>query len=68
MTTDNTGTAVTDNGMEQWQTFRSSVTHRRMVQYNFCTTSGKLFSCVARSLEKARIKRDVWLSKWAEME
>jgi hypothetical protein len=34
-----------------------------MVQYDYRTESGKLFSCIAPNLQAARKKRDEWLAK-----
>lgn len=43
-----------------------SPSHRpgqRFVQYDYRHTNGELFSCVAATLNKCRVKRDNWLSK-----
>lgn len=54
------------NGQEQWEEFLSRVTARYeekiLVQYDYRNSNGKLFSCIARTLEEARQKRN----KWAE--
>ncbi len=34
-----------------------------MVQYDYRNDIGELFSCVAKTLEQARVKRDKWLDK-----
>ena len=52
-------------GQEQYEFF--NVRHLRKnatrVQYDYRHTDGKLFSCVAKTLEDARAKRDPWLAK-----
>jgi hypothetical protein len=51
------------NGQEDYVKF--SPVHRpnqTFYQYDYRHTDGELFSCVASSLEKCRIKRNTWLS------
>jgi hypothetical protein len=50
-------------GTEAYTTF--SPAHRPnqiLYQYDYRHTDGKLFSCVAPTLEKCREKRDEWLN------
>jgi len=53
------------NGQEQWEnfSFRSNKrgSHKERIQYDYRTDNGKLFSCIAKSLEEARQKRDKWI-------
>lgn len=60
MKTDMNGCSTTKPGKEQWEEFDSAVFGTR-VQYDYRTPQGKLFSCIAKSLDEARQKRDKWL-------
>ena len=51
------------NGQEQHETFKSSVTRKKAVQYDYRDTDGELFSCVRPTLESCRAARDAWLEK-----
>lgn len=59
MKTDISGVSQCLNGHENYEYFRTRF--GKMIQYDYRTESGKLFSCVAKSLEQARKKRDAWL-------
>lgn len=63
MKTDRNGCSTTSPGEEQWEVYYSSASRQEMVQYDYRTTWGKLFSCVAKTLDEARRKRDAWLEK-----
>lgn len=62
MKTDVNGCSTTAAGSEQWEEY-TSITGREMVQYDYRTPQGKLFSCVAPSVDVARARRDAWLVK-----
>jgi len=62
MKTDVNGCSTTAAGQEQWEEY-TSISGREMVQYDYRTPQGKLFSCVAPSLSAARACRDSWLVK-----
>lgn len=47
------------NGQESYEPFWSF--GHEFVEYDYQTEDGKLFSCVAATLTKAREKRDEWL-------
>lgn len=56
------------NGHEQYEFFEVELFARRRkdatrVQYDYRAEDGELFSCVAKTLEDARAKRDQWLAK-----
>lgn len=56
------------NSQEQYEFFEVEHLARRgkdatRIQYDYRAENGKLFSCVAKSLEDARAKRDQWLMK-----
>lgn len=58
------------NGQEQYEFFEVEHFVRRgkdttRIQYDYRAENGKLFSCVAKSLEDTRAKRDQWLMKTA---
>lgn len=52
-----------ENGHEQYEEFPSVVRKSNWIQYDYRHTDGELFSCVARTLEICREKRDLWLKK-----
>ncbi len=47
-------------GQEQYESFRSSITKKTCIQYDYRNEAGKLFSCVKSTLEKCRAARDEW--------
>ena len=60
---------TTANGQEQYETFRSRVTKKDMVQYDYRDTDGELYSCSGKTLDTCRAKRDAWLklkAGWAK--
>jgi hypothetical protein len=61
MKTDVNGCSTTEVGQEQWEYFYSYLTGFYRVQYDYRSTDGKLFSCIAKDLDQAREKRDKWL-------
>lgn len=63
MKSDVNGCSTTANGVEQSETFYSAIANGYRVQYDYRTPGGKLFSCVAKTLEDARRRRDNWLKK-----
>lgn len=63
MKTDVKGCSTTLAGSEHWEKAYMSMARREMVQYDYRTPQGRLFSCMASSLDEARKKRDDWISK-----
>lgn len=63
MKTDVNGCSTCPKGTEQYEEYYSRVSRGNRVQYDYRTPEGKLFSCVAKTLEDARAKRDEWLKK-----
>jgi hypothetical protein len=61
MKTDRNGCSTTAAGQEQCE--HCTIGGKRMVQYDYRAPDGKLFSCVAPSLEIARIRRDRWMKE-----
>lgn len=64
---DEHGCSVCIAGHENYTTFQyNSRTMRkkfeRMVQYDYRTPNGELFSCVAKTLDECRKRRDTWLA------
>lgn len=51
-------------GQEQHETFMAGhgTASKTRVQYDYRTAGGRLYSCVADTLEKCRELRDAWLS------
>jgi hypothetical protein len=58
MRSDVNGCSTTANGQEQYEYIQNF----DRVQYDYRTPDGRLFSCIALTLEKARAKRDKWLA------
>lgn len=52
-------------GCEQWEVFIDS-RGQTMIQYDYRTRYGELFSCVAYDVNSARKKRDAWRLKREE--
>lgn len=63
MKTDVNGCSQCLKGQENFEVFQVRVNSRKedRVQYDYRTSKGELFSCVALTVEKAREKRDSWL-------
>lgn len=64
MNSDLNGCSTCPPGIEQFEYFSFTLPNRKnvqRVQYDYRTKGGKLFSCVAKSLNEARAKRDAWL-------
>lgn len=59
MKTDREGCSTCPAGEERFEHFTRD--RQKFVQYDYRTEDGTLFSCVARTLEKARQQRDAWL-------
>ena len=60
------GCSTCPPGGEQWEEFEAAWGtrgDRTRVQYVYRTPGGKLFGCIAKSLEDARARRDAWLAK-----
>lgn len=56
------GCSVCPAGEERYERYRSSL-GKMMVQYDYRDHDGELFSCVSKTLDECREKRDKWLSK-----
>lgn len=51
-------------GHEQWEEFVSALRgNRQLIQYDYRNEDGRLFSCVADSLEECRHRRDLYVNK-----
>lgn len=62
MKNDVNGCSTTAKGSENYESFYSSVVKKQLVQYDFRSESGELFSCVAANLDLCRSKRDNWIA------
>ena len=51
------------NGQEQYEGYVSLVGRQNFIQYDYRDHDSELFSCVGRSLEACRQKRDAWLAR-----
>ena len=63
MKTDVNGCSTTARSQEQYEEFYSVASHGYRVQYDYRTPDGRLFSCMARTVQEARRKRDEWLTR-----
>ncbi len=61
MKSDVNGCSTCAKGAESYEFFKMS--GKKYVQYDYRDDGGELFSCVAKTLEAARIKRDNWLNQ-----
>jgi hypothetical protein len=55
------GCSSCPKGQEKYESFYSDVLRKNLVQYDYRTEEGELFSCVASSVEATRRRRDSWL-------
>lgn len=67
MKSDINGKSTCLPGQENYESFnysphRHSKNSREMVQYDYRTPSGKLFSTIAPTLEDCRKRRDQWIA------
>jgi len=51
---------MVEPGDEQFEVFWSTVLNRDVCQYDYRDTDGHLFSCVAKSVDAARDRRNGW--------
>jgi hypothetical protein len=67
MIRDEQGCSTCPAGEERHEKFTVKLGRKTMelVQYDYRTPAGKLFSCAAKTLDEARTKRDNWLEKEA---
>ena len=63
MKTDKKGCSTCPAGEERWEGYYSKSHHANLVQYDYRSPAGELFTTIARSLEEARSRRDKWLAK-----
>jgi len=54
---------ILKNGEEQFEEYFSKISKKILFQYDYRDIDGKLFSCVAKTKEEAKEKRDEWLNK-----
>jgi len=62
MKSDIDGCSTTARGQEQYEEYFSTLARDQRVQYDYRTPEGRLFSCVAKTLDEARRRRDTWLA------
>ena len=64
MKSDINGCSTCQNGHENYEFFTITIGRKTYdkIQYDYRHIDGKLFSCVANSLEEAREKKDKWLN------
>lgn len=58
------GCSVCETGKENYTTFIAGAFRgTQYYQYDYRHTDDKLFSCIGKSLDECRQKRDVWLTE-----
>jgi hypothetical protein len=67
MKTDKNGVSQCPKGQEQYEHYFSAIAQKELVQYDYRTPNGKLFSCVKPTLELCRQARDKWLLPESEV-
>ena len=67
MKTDEFGRSATKPGEEQYEEYYAASLKRHMVQYDYRTLDGRLFACIAFTVDIARAKRDRWLEQLEEI-
>lgn len=60
---DSRGCSICQAGSENYETFGIRIGRKTVsrVQYDYRHTDGTLFSCVGKTLEDCRKRRDLWL-------
>ena len=61
MKQDINGCSTCQAGDEQYESFEYR--GKTLYQYDYRTPEGQLFSCIATSINEARLRRDNWLSQ-----
>lgn len=67
MKTDINGTSTCPPGEERYETYWSYTSRKNLIQYDYRTPDGKLFSTIAKTLKQARLNRDRWLEMYANI-
>ncbi len=67
MKTDIQGCSTCPKGQERYEHYRNGNGFDRL-QYDFRTNDDRLFSCIAKTLEDARKRRDAWLASEERMD
>lgn len=62
---DNRGCSICAAGSERYETFNTRIGRKtvKRVQYDYRHTDGELFSCVGKTLEDCRERRNKWLGE-----
>jgi len=55
------GCSTCKPGEEKYENFYSEISKKDLIQYDYRTSDGKLFSCIGISLERCRDKKDKWV-------
>ena len=61
MKSDVHGCSTCPAGAEQYETYYSALAGGMRVQYDYRTPDGRLFACIAKTIDEARARRDAWL-------
>lgn len=63
MRSDINGCSTCPKGQEHYQEYYSAILRKDLIQYDYRTPEGELFSCIAPTVEIARKRRDNWLKQ-----
>jgi hypothetical protein len=63
MKTDKNGCSTCPCGSEQYEEYYDRFARKNKVQYDYRTLDGKLFSCIASTIEEAQARKNTWLAK-----
>lgn len=63
MRTDKDGRSTCKPGEEHWEEYWSFTLGKNLIQYDYRTPGGKLFSCIDLSLDLARKQKNKWLER-----
>lgn len=66
MKTDIKGISTCKKGEEHFEFFKSIINKKRLIQYEYRSNEGELFTCVAPTLEECRRKMHSWALKKIE--
>lgn len=60
MKSDINGCSTCSRGVESFEEYYSDVIKKKLVQYDYRHPTGRLFSCISPTVEKARQRREKW--------
>lgn len=58
---DKSGCSTCARGSEKYENFYSSTLKKNLIQYDYRSDDGELFSCCKHTIEECRTEKDAWL-------